>query len=155
MRQLPSLAGLGRATAAALGLVLTLSVTGTPVQANQSALSMLNSVRAQFGKPPVAYNKRLEKAAKVHARDMQRNGVRSHTGSNGTQLQHRVAKSGYRYCFAAENIGWGQKSMQNVMQAWMNSSGHRANMLSGKARDIGIAQTDDGIWVMVLGRDGC
>jgi len=154
MKLLPTAAP-ARMGIAALLTAMTLTTAPSPAEANQAAVSMLNSIRAQMGKPPVRYNKRLERAARAHAKDMAQSGVRGHVSSNGAQLSDRVKRSGYKFCFAAENVGWGQKSMQGVMKAWLNSSGHRKNMLTGKAQEVGIAEAQDGVWVMVLGRDGC
>jgi uncharacterized protein YkwD len=62
----------------------------------------------------------------------------SHTGSDGSSPFDRIRRYGYNYRRAAENVAAGYSSAQDVMRGWMNSSGHRANILNPRYRDIGI-----------------
>jgi uncharacterized protein YkwD len=76
-----------------------------------------------------------------------------HTGSDGSTIGDRLNAQGY--CFAAENIAKGQSSLDEVMESWANSSGHRKNMVHKKVTEFALARADGNIWVMVLGRPGC
>lgn len=130
--------------------------TNAPVAAvsvpSGNMTAMLNTARAQQGRGPLREDARLSRAARAHAQDMVANGYFSHTGANGSDLSDRARAAGYG-CVAAENIAWGQKSEADVMTAWMNSPGHRRNILLGDVVDFGIGSADTH-WVMLLGR-GC
>jgi uncharacterized protein YkwD len=64
----------------------------------------------------------------------------SHTGSGGSQMGDRLAAAGYRFTSAGENIASGFSTVEDVMRAWMNSSGHRANILNPGFKEIGVAR---------------
>lgn len=93
----------------------------------------------------------LDWMAARHASDMRINGVLSHRGSDGSDIAGRAEQQGYRYCLLAENIAEGQSSARQVMQDWINSPGHRANLMAMGVTEIGVAQ-DGRYWVMVLAR---
>lgn len=135
--------------------LLTLMVGTAPAIANTSAINVVNDYRAQKGLAPLRHSQRLETAARRHARDMARRGFFSHKGSNGSNVAQRVRAEGYDYCFVAENIAMGQKSLGEVMQAWATSKGHRKNMLDRRAAEVALVKDENNIWVMVLGRPGC
>jgi uncharacterized protein YkwD len=65
----------------------------------------------------------------------------------------QMKQFGYSYSYAGENIAMGQRSPQEVMKAWMNSAGHRANILSPNFTEIGIGYYSDGnYWVQQFGK---
>ncbi len=117
--------------------------------------SLLNSERGSNSLGPLTQDTRLGQAAQGHATDMSINNYFSHTSQDGRTLGDRVSATGYRYCWAGENIAQGHPSQSAVFTAWMNSSGHRANMLSGQATQFGLAHAPGNYWVLVLGRPGC
>lgn len=117
-------------------------------------LTQVNAIRASEGAAPLAADARLERAAQAHGNDMVSAAFFSHTGSDGSSVGARVKRQGYGFCFVAENIAQGQTSPQAALASWETSEGHRANMLSGKATQIGMAQAGN-TWVMVLGKPGC
>ena len=82
----------------------------------------------------------------------------SHTGSDGSNPGDRIARAGYRFSAWAENVAMGYPDAASVMDGWMNSPGHRANILSGNVTEIGVglAYAADGApyWTMVLARPG-
>lgn len=119
--------------------------------ANSGILAAVNAERQANGRGALTYDARLEAAAQAHAKDMARHGFMSHTGSDGSNLAKRLKRVGYNYCFGAENVAFGQQSLPAVMTAWMNSSGHRKNILNRKARSVGVARATGDRWVMVLG----
>lgn len=117
-----------------------------------SFMSFLNAARAQNGLPPVSEDARLTRSAQAHAADMQANDYFSHVGRDGSSFVDRAEAAGYG-CVRAENIASGQRSPESVMTAWMNSPGHRANILRSNVTEFGIGRTDF-YWVLVLGQ-GC
>lgn len=114
---------------------------------------LLNQERLVHGKHALKPLAPLMEAAQLHADDMGRNNYFSHTGQNGSSHAGRISRQGYRACYTAENIAKGQKTPSSVMKAWMNSEGHRNNMLSGQGDFYGIGIAGN-IWVMVFAR-GC
>jgi len=96
-------------------------------------------------------NSQLNQAATNHANDMTTNNFFSHTGSDGSNVGTRVTRTGYNWSTVGENIASGYRSAQEVHDGWMNSSGHRANILNSNYTQIGIARSGN-IWVQVFGR---
>lgn len=131
-------------------LCLALVLAGTCAAANPAATEALNALRSAQGRAAIAYDNKLERAARAHAEDMVRGGFFSHSGSNGSDVGQRLRKAGYRWCTAAENIAKGQRDLADVMQAWAGSPGHRRNMLRREIRAFGIWQGAGNTWVMVL-----
>ena len=121
-----------------------------PLVANPLATDELNTFRKRQGLQGLSYNRKLENAAKSHAEDMVAKGFFSHNGSNGSDVGERVRNAGYEWCFVAENIAKGQNGLDAVMSAWAQSKGHRANMLSRKAKEFALYEAADRTWVMVL-----
>ncbi len=119
-----------------------------------AAKGQTNALRANAGLEPLGISAALTRAAAGHARDMAQNGFFSHTGSNGSGIGDRARAVGYGFCFIAENIARGQTSVNDVLNGWMNSTGHRRNILSEGAREFALVRQGD-IWVMMLGRPGC
>lgn len=124
-------------------------------QPTPTMLAQVNAQRAAAGQAPVRLNRQLSQAATRHAQDMIANDFFSHTSSNGDGLFDRVKDTGYTPCFASENIAWGQKDEQTVMTGWMNSTGHRTNILSPKPTEVGFGKLDSEKgphWVQVFAR---
>ena len=99
---------------------------------------MVNRERAANGLAPLKYSDKLSEAALVRAEEIQ--SVCSHTRPNGTRCFTAVTEAGINYTSAGENIAYGQRNPEEVMNAWMNSSGHRANIL-GAYDYIGVGVT--------------
>ena len=83
----------------------------------------------------------VEAAAQVRAKEITQSF--SHTRPNGSQFSTALQEQGASYRGAGENIAWGQKSPEAVMRAWMNSDGHRANILNAKFTKIGVGYYQD------------
>ncbi|MFZ1471147.1 MAG: CAP domain-containing protein [Paracoccaceae bacterium] len=98
----------------------------------------LNAQRATRGLPKLKLNAALTKAAQKHACDNADRLSISHVSTDGSHLQQRLKRAGYRYSTAGENTGRGFVSGARAVDWWMNSPGHRQNMLRGEIRDIGI-----------------
>ncbi|OBQ50072.1 RNA polymerase [Streptomyces sp. H-KF8] len=115
-------------------------------------LALANTERAAAGCSPVTLDNRLNKAAQLHSEDMSANDYFSHTGQNGSSFVDRVTAQGYPSP-GAENIARGQSSAASVMEAWMNSEGHRANILNCSLKTMGVGVvTSDWTWTQVFGR---
>ena len=118
--------------------------------------TLTNDARSVESLNPLEVDTLLGMAAQGHADDMSINDYFSHTSQDGRTLGDRVSAVGYDYCWAGENIAYGYSSQASVFAAWMNSPGHRANILSSNATEYGLGHAADGnYWVMVLGRPGC
>lgn len=100
---------------------------------------IVNRERAANGLSPLQYSDRLSEAALVRAAEIQSSF--SHTRPNGTSCFTALTESGITYTTAGENIAYGQRSPEEVMDAWMHSSGHRANILGNNYEYIGIGVT--------------
>ncbi|MGD9943726.1 MAG: CAP domain-containing protein [Burkholderiaceae bacterium] len=129
---------------------------------------MLNTARAtgrncgtQFypAAPPLAWSTALESAAQGHSTWMQQNNAFSHTGANNSSVATRVSATGYDWTAVGENIAAGQPTLSSVVQAWLNSAGHCANIMSATYTDAGLAvavgtatNTYSRYWTLVLAR---
>ena len=130
------------------------SGTTAPIAATQSTsmVTLLNQQRAAQGLGPVRINARLSRASVDHARDMATNNYFSHQGRNGSTFVQRAQAAGYN-CVAAENLAVGQTTEAAVVTAWMNSAGHRRNILTPDATEFGVGRVGN-TWVVMFGR-GC
>jgi uncharacterized protein YkwD len=124
--------------------------------ARKSLLCMLNLQRRARGLPRLRSNRRLLKAAERHSRSMVVRGYFSHVEPGGGSMFDRVTRSGYlrnvRNWSIGENIayGWGSASSPSaITRSWMASTPHRANILDGKFREVGL-----GIVAGAPGRSG-
>ena len=100
---------------------------------------LVNALRAEKGLQPLTANWELSRVARYKSEDMVRSGYFSHTSPTyGTPFQ-MMKSFGISYRTAGENIAYGQRTPAAVMEAWMNSSGHRANILSASYTQIGVA----------------
>lgn len=106
---------------------------------------LVNKERTSYGLQPVKISPILSEAANVRAGELKENF--SHTRPNGTNCFTAMSELGIKYSAAAENIAYGQKNPESVMNAWMNSSGHRANILNENMEYIGVGVVySDGIY---------
>jgi len=108
----------------------------------QAVFDLANAERRKAGLPPLKVSERLTKAARAHSADMARQGQLSHTLS-GRGPADRIAAVGYQGAAWGENVAWGQPSPQAVVTGWMNSPGHRGNIL-GAFTELGVGVFIDG-----------
>jgi uncharacterized protein YkwD len=101
-------------------------------------LTLTNAERQKYNLAPLTLSSQLGQAAQGHADDMANNNYFSHTGLNGSSVSDRVRATGYSYRSVGENIAAGQRSPSDVIQGWMNSTGHRANILNSGYTQIGF-----------------
>jgi uncharacterized protein YkwD len=107
-------------------------------QYRTEVIRLVNVERAKVGCTALKANSALTEAAQAHASDMLANNYFSHDSQNGTNPFDRMTAAGYHWSAAAENIAAGQQTPADVMQSWMNSDGHRANILNCGLKDIGV-----------------
>ncbi|MER5884039.1 sigma-70 family RNA polymerase sigma factor [Streptomyces sp. NPDC001941] len=119
-----------------------------PLSDAQEVTRIVNAERARNGCGPVRQNARLDAAAQGHSRDMRARDFFDHTNPDGAGPGERVTAAGYRWSTYGENIARGQQSPESVMESWMNSPGHRANILNCSFKEIGVGieQGDGGPW---------
>ncbi len=109
-----------------------------PNQLNQAIiLQKINQARAANGVKPFGYNLKLEKATKIHSNLMASKNKMSH--EIGGTLCERVSKVGY-FGAVGENLGNGYQTLEEVIEGWLASPGHRATLLSKKFSEFGLAQ---------------
>ena len=101
-------------------------------------LNLVNEQRANYGLSALKYSTALEAVAYAHSKDMAQNNYFSHTNLSGQSPFDRMRQAGISYRSAAENIAAGQRTPQEVVNAWMNSSGHRANILNSSVTEMGV-----------------
>ncbi|KAB8316380.1 CAP domain-containing protein [Tolypothrix campylonemoides VB511288] len=116
----------------------------------QQVFELTNQERAKNGLPPLKANAELNYAADKYAEEMSKRGVLSHTGSDGSKAWDRAEAVGYEAQMMGENIAAGQRTPEQVVKGWMDSPGHRANILRSQYTDIGIGFYDK-YWVQDFG----
>ena len=111
----------------------------------RATLCTINSERGRHGLAPLRLNRRLSAAAAAHAGDMNARNYFSHDSLDGGSFVDRIRRAGYlsgaRSWTVGENLAWGSRGRaapQMITQSWMNSPGHRANILNSAFREIGI-----------------
>lgn len=132
---------------------------GTNAQERQ-VLDYTNQIREQQGCGRLRLDSSLVEAAGKHASDMVRRHYMDHTNPEGQDPGDRMAASGYRGSSWGENIAAGYDSAEKVVAAWMQSDGHRKNILNCRFTTIGIgydpgqvrSDTGPGSWVQDFGR---
>ena len=114
-----------------------------------------NKARSEAGAPALVPNTKLMAAAKYHANWMAANKKMSHEG-NGTTPWQRISATGYQFTSAGENIAYGYRSPTSVMTGWLNSEGHRNNILNRNYTEVGLAVSVDQVgvpyWCVVFAR---
>jgi hypothetical protein len=103
-----------------------------------AVLEAHNRERRKEGLGMVKLSAKLNQAAFVHAKDMAAHSAMDHKGSDGSSTVDRVKRTGYVYLRVGENVAEGQQSVAEVMVTWMDSPGHKANIL-GKFTELGAA----------------
>ena len=122
-------------------------------------LQRVNDERRTAGRPPLVLEPRLVQCAQRYADLMLARSHYGHRGPDGDTIRERAERAGYdKYLALGENLAQGQYSVQEVMDGWMQSPGHRENLLSPGFRDVGfgLAYGHNGngwqvLWVQCLG----
>ncbi|MFJ7958949.1 sigma-70 family RNA polymerase sigma factor [Streptomyces sp. NPDC096319] len=119
----------------------------------QEVISLVNAERSKAGCGPLTEHPLLTKAAQGHSDDMAARNFFDHTNPDGDGPGERVTAAGYTWSTYGENIAQGQTTAAQVMDSWMNSPGHRANILNCDFKEIGIGLHQSGgpYWTQVFG----
>ncbi|NNF99669.1 MAG: CAP domain-containing protein [Desulfobacteraceae bacterium] len=113
------------------------------ISAETQVLEIVNQERAENNLGALAWNDLLFESARGHSVDMADQDYFSHESLDGRTPAQRVAAAGYDYNSMAENIAAGHGTPQAVMEGWMASDGHRANILSEDVCDLGVGYAYD------------
>lgn len=140
--------------ATALATLPVLAPTATAAEGNPTdrVLQLTNDERAKAGCGALKRDATLDKVAQDYTASMQRSGKFSHTGADGSTFDQRQRRAGYDRP-GGENIAQGQDSADEVVRDWMNSPGHRRNILDCTFTSIGLgAGGADEYWAQEFGR---
>jgi uncharacterized protein YkwD len=133
---------------------------------NDAIVCLHNQIRAEKGLPTLRENAKLRKAALGHSNTMVNEGYFDHTSPSGNTFVDRVLSAGYAKRNDAwtlgENLAWGTGDLSTpagIMQSWMNSAGHKANILKKAYREVGIGirlgvPSDNGVGATVTAEFG-
>ncbi|MET8414078.1 CAP domain-containing protein, partial [Streptomyces sp. NPDC005195] len=113
-------------------------VAAAPTTTVAQVVALVNQERATAGCGPLTEDAQLEKAAQAHSDDMAARNFFEHTNPDGADPGQRITAAGYRWSTYGENIAQGQQTPEAVMESWMNSPGHRANILNCAFKNIGV-----------------
>ncbi|MBQ7336935.1 MAG: SafA/ExsA family spore coat assembly protein [Clostridia bacterium] len=127
------------------GQVLAIPTTDATVTSyEKEVIRLVNEIRAQNGLRALTYDWELSRVARYKSQDMKDNRYFSHTSPTYGSPFQMMKSFGISYRSAGENIAKGQRTPQAVVDAWMNSSGHRANILNAAYTHIGVGYVADG-----------
>lgn len=112
-------------------------------------VSLVNEERADHGCDPVTTDDRLTSAAQEHSEDMDHRDYMNHQSPDDEGPAERAERHGY-HAFGAENVAKGQSSAEQVMDSWMDSDGHRANILNCDLESIGVGESGSA-WTQKFG----
>ncbi|VTT98481.1 SCP-like extracellular OS=Actinosynnema mirum (strain ATCC 29888 / DSM 43827 / NBRC 14064 / IMRU 3971) GN=Amir_4392 PE=4 SV=1: CAP [Gemmataceae bacterium] len=121
----------------------------------QGVIDLTNAERKKADLPPLKANPKLMAAARGHGENMAKQDKLDHV-LDDKKPADRVKDAGYKYAAVGENVAWNQKDPAQVVEAWMNSEGHRANILKKEYEEIGVAVAKNAkgepYWVQVFGK---
>lgn len=110
----------------------------------QQVLDLTNKERANAGLPALKLDVELSKVAREKSRDMQAKGYFDHNSPTYGSPFDMMKQFGISYTSAGENIAQGQQTPEEVVQAWMNSQGHRENILNSSYTHLGVGYVENG-----------
>nr|WP_309246153.1 CAP domain-containing protein [Verrucosispora sioxanthis] len=115
-------------------------------------VKLVNAERAKAGCGALSIDDKLMTAAQRHSQDQADHQNMSHTGSDGSDPGDRIDRVDYAWRTYGENVAWNQRTPAAVMDAWMNSDGHRANILNCAFTEIGVgvARSNGPYWTQVF-----
>ena len=127
------------------GQVLNIPTKDSPVVSfEQEVIRLVNEIRVENGLRELTYDWQLGRVARYKSQDMKDNKYFSHTSPVYGSPFQMMKSFGISYRSAGENIAKGQATPEAVVNAWMNSSGHRANILNSSYTHIGVGYVADG-----------
>lgn len=120
-------------------IIILLLFTGlAQADFESQVIDLVNAERAAHGLKSLSYDSDLAAAALLHSQDMGSRDYFSHDSLDGTKFYERILDEGYNYNLCGENIAAGASTPEDVVDTWMNSPGHRANILNPDYCDIGV-----------------
>lgn len=108
----------------------------------EQVVKLVNEERAKVGAGALTLDKEIEAVALVRAKEIEISF--SHTRPDGRNFSTALTDAGITFRSSGENIAWGQRSPEEVVKAWMNSEGHRANILNTNFTKIGVGYYQNG-----------
>ncbi|WP_412541840.1 CAP domain-containing protein [Longispora sp. K20-0274] len=120
------------------------AVRGATDSREAQVLALVNTERKNAGCQALTADSRLAVAARMHSADMIKRSFFDHTNPDGKSPGERIAAAGYSGSLWGENIAAGQRDPASVMKAWMNSPGHKANILNCKFKFLGVGVAEGG-----------
>ncbi|KAJ9063183.1 hypothetical protein DSO57_1002917 [Entomophthora muscae] len=114
-------------------------------------LRLVNAERKKVHVQPLTFNSKLKAAAQCHSAYQARNKHMSHDGFKRSSVGLRVEKKGYFYSSCAENVAKGQKSVEEVVNSWMKSPGHKTNILNPDYTEFGAGMVNN-YWTQNFGK---
>lgn len=128
------------------------SEENTDLSYAQQVVALVNEERAKAGLSALTMDADITAAANVRAKEIKQSF--SHTRPDGSSFGTALKEQGVSFRGSGENIAWGQKTPEQVMDGWMNSTGHRANILNENFKNIGVGyyQDENGVnhWVQLF-----
>ncbi len=112
--------------------------SAAPSGPTAEVVALVNKERAKAGCSALTVNAKLTAAALNHSKDMAAHSTMSHTGSDGSDAGERITRAGYAWMTYGENVAYGYSTPEQVMTGWMNSPGHRQNILNCAFKEIGV-----------------
>lgn len=129
------------------GQVLQIPLVSTTVSNNEQQVLMLcNQIRVKNGLPKLTMNWQLERMGRIKAQEMASKHYFSHTSPTYGSPFQMMKSFGIPYTYAGENIAAGQPTPKAVVNSWMNSPGHRANILNKNYTQIGVGYATGGTY---------
>ncbi|MFB7176075.1 CAP domain-containing protein [Streptomyces sp. NPDC056254] len=142
-------------------IILLLNVSSVATAAGTSTdhfatsaevVALTNQARASAGCSALRINEKLTAVAVDHSHDMAVHSTMSHRGSDGSDSALRVTRAKYDWIAYGENVAYGYSTGQQVVDAWMNSPGHRKNILDCSFKEIGVGHAQPGnYWTQMFG----
>lgn len=124
-------------------------------------LRLVNQIRSegcQCGRrymppaPPLEWNNKLTKAARLHAKDMNTEKFIGHRGSNGSKISERITATEYKWKAVGENVSWGPRTAEGAVLGWKDSPNHCLTLMSTSYKEMGAA-SDGKFWVQNFGQE--
>jgi len=127
------------------GDILNIPKLSSSITSKESqVIALVNEIRAQHGLSPLTENWQLSRVARYKSQDMANNNYFSHISPTYGSPFQMMKQFGITYRSAGENIAQGYSTAQAVVNAWMNSPGHRANILNSSYTQIGVGYVSNG-----------
>jgi uncharacterized protein YkwD len=146
-----------------LAVPLEAPAAGEAAAVGERVLALVNAARADRRRcglkrfeaaPPLAASRALQAAAAAHAEDMARRGVMDHAGGDGSTPAVRATRAGYAWRTVGENVATGQSTPEQVVEEWLDSPRHCANIMDADFTEMGVAVASNAsgvYWAQVFG----